>query len=148
MRTPKLTRAQRRRLRKLVNPIDRITLADLNYFARFPDRRYRVEPHCAGGEFQTAQAEGDCNMTEYTMPKQVFDALKVILNELGDCDYRSSLEWHVNVGDPGEGRQVLRALDLVEAWSNNPVMTPDDIRDSFKASDQQWEELTKECKAA
>jgi hypothetical protein len=82
------------------------------------------------------------------MPKQVFDALKTILNELGNCDFRSSLEWFVNVGNPGQGRQLLRALDLVEAWSNNPVMTPDDIRDSFKASDQQWEELTKQSKAA
>ena len=84
-------------------------------------------------------------MTEYTMPKQVFDALKVILNELGDCDYRRSLDFF---GDPGEGRQVLRALDLVEAWSTNHAMTPDDIRDSFAASDQRWEELTKECKPA
>ena len=83
-------------------------------------------------------------MTEHTMPKQVFDALKVVLNELGDCDYRSSLEWHVNV-DPGEGRQVLRALDLVEAWSTNHAMTPDDIRDSFAASDQRWEQLIKDC---
>jgi hypothetical protein len=87
-------------------------------------------------------------MTEktITMPTQVFDALKATLNELGNCDYRSSLEWFVNVGNPGQGRQVLRALNLVEAWSNNPTITPDDIRDSFKASDQQWVVLTEECK--
>ena len=42
MRTLKLTRAQRRRLRKLADPIKRITQGDLNYFARFPHRRYRV----------------------------------------------------------------------------------------------------------
>jgi len=42
MRTLKLTRAQRRRLRKLADPLRRITQGDLNYFARFPHRRYRV----------------------------------------------------------------------------------------------------------
>jgi hypothetical protein len=42
MRTRKLTRAQRRRMRKLADPIDRIPQADLNYFAQFPHRRHRV----------------------------------------------------------------------------------------------------------
>jgi hypothetical protein len=42
MPTPKLTRAQRRRLRKLADPLRRITQGDLNYFAGFPDRRHRV----------------------------------------------------------------------------------------------------------
>ena len=48
MRTPKLTRAQRRRLRKLADPIRRIRQGDLNYFSRFPHRRHRVrEADCA-----------------------------------------------------------------------------------------------------
>jgi hypothetical protein len=42
MPTPKLTRTQRRRLRKLADPIDRIPQADLNYFARFRHRMHRV----------------------------------------------------------------------------------------------------------
>ena len=42
MRTLNLTRAQRRRLRKLADPLRRITQGDLNWFARFPDRRHRV----------------------------------------------------------------------------------------------------------
>jgi hypothetical protein len=42
MRTPKLTPTQRRRLRKLADPIKHITQSDLNYFARFPHRKHRV----------------------------------------------------------------------------------------------------------
>jgi hypothetical protein len=42
MPTRKLTRAQRRRLQQLADPLRRITQGDLNYFARFPHRRYRV----------------------------------------------------------------------------------------------------------
>jgi hypothetical protein len=38
----KLTRARSRHQRKLADPLRRITLGDLNYFARFPHRRYRV----------------------------------------------------------------------------------------------------------
>ena len=50
MRTLKLTRAQRRRLRKLADPLRRITQGDLAYFERFPHRRYRVrEADCGGG---------------------------------------------------------------------------------------------------
>ena len=40
--TIKPTRAQRRRMRKLTDPIRRITQDDLNYFAKFPHRRHRV----------------------------------------------------------------------------------------------------------
>jgi hypothetical protein len=42
MRTPNLNRTQRRRLRKLAEPLRRITQGDLNWFAAFPDRKYRV----------------------------------------------------------------------------------------------------------
>jgi hypothetical protein len=39
---PKLTRAQRRRMRKLQAFIERITQGDLRFFAKFPQRKYRV----------------------------------------------------------------------------------------------------------
>jgi len=42
MRTPELTRAQRRRMRKLADRIDRISEADRQYFERFAHRRHRV----------------------------------------------------------------------------------------------------------
>jgi hypothetical protein len=61
MRTPKLTRAQRRRLRKLADPIRRITQGDLNYFARFPDRRYRVR-EADIAEIEQMELTGSTNM--------------------------------------------------------------------------------------
>ena len=42
MPTPKLTRAQRRRMQKLADRIDLISEADRKYFERFPQRRHRV----------------------------------------------------------------------------------------------------------
>jgi hypothetical protein len=42
MPVPKLTRAERRRLRELAVPIKRITQGDLAYFERFPHRRHRL----------------------------------------------------------------------------------------------------------
>jgi len=57
MSTIKLTRAQRRRMRKLHDSIERITQADLNYFARFPHRKHRVrEADCA--EIEQAELIG------------------------------------------------------------------------------------------
>jgi len=57
MRTTKLTSNQRRRLRELADPIERITQGDLNYFARFPHRRHRVrEADCA--EIEQAELLG------------------------------------------------------------------------------------------
>jgi hypothetical protein len=80
------------------------------------------------------------------MPKQVFDALKVILDEFGNNDLEPRLEWFA---DLEQGRQLLRAFNLVEDWHNEPSMTPDDIRDSLEYSDQQWEEgLIEGSKAA
>jgi hypothetical protein len=79
------------------------------------------------------------------MPKQVFDALKVVLSEFGDNDMGPRLD-HFSNGDDSEqerGRQLLRAFDLVEAWSNDPTMTPDDIRDSLEGSDNWWKEYNR-----
>ena len=57
MRTLNLTRAQRRRLRKLADPLRCITQGDLNFFAAFPHRRYRVrEADCA--EIEHAELTG------------------------------------------------------------------------------------------
>ena len=42
MRTPKHTRAQRRRMQKLADRIDLISEADRKYFERFAYRRHRV----------------------------------------------------------------------------------------------------------
>ena len=57
MSRPELTRAQRRRLRKLADPLRCITQGDLNFFAAFPHRRYRVgEADCA--EIEQAQLLG------------------------------------------------------------------------------------------
>ncbi|WP_439374787.1 hypothetical protein [Bradyrhizobium sp. DASA03120] len=42
MLTPKLTPAQQRRMRELDDAIERIEQNDLNYFARFPNRKHRV----------------------------------------------------------------------------------------------------------
>ena len=75
MRTPKLTRAVRRRMRKLADPIDRITRADLNYFARFPHRRHRVRvAGCA--EIEQAQLLG----SDMSPPpgKQYYNAVRYL----------------------------------------------------------------------
>jgi hypothetical protein len=80
------------------------------------------------------------------MPKQVFDALKVILDEFGDCDLPERLKYYAgeypDLDNPGEafelGRQPLRAFNLVRAWSIIPAITEDDIRDSFEESDSDW----------
>ena len=42
MSRPELTRAQRRRMQKLVDRIGLISEADRKYFERFPQRRHRV----------------------------------------------------------------------------------------------------------
>jgi hypothetical protein len=87
-------------------------------------------------------------MTEYTMSTQVFDALKVILDEFGNCDLGPRLD-HFSNGDDSEqerGRQLHCAFSLVRAWSNDPTMTPDDIRDSLEASDEWWKGFN--CEAA
>jgi hypothetical protein len=73
------------------------------------------------------------------MPEQVFDALKVILDEFGDCDLEPRLDWLA--GDDHEfGRQLLRAFNLVEAWHVHPNMNADDIRDCLEGADDDWEE--------
>ena len=54
MDIPKLTRAQRRRLRKLADPLRCITQGDLNYFAQFPHRGHRV---LVAGRTEIEQAE-------------------------------------------------------------------------------------------
>jgi hypothetical protein len=78
------------------------------------------------------------------MPKQVFDALKVILNEFGDCDLEPRLEYFAGYDDDSDerecGRQLLRAFSLVQAWSNNPALTEGDIRASLEESDSDWHE--------
>jgi len=75
-----------------------------------------------------------------TMPKQVFDALRVILDEFGDNDLIPRLE-HFAAEEPEEGRQLLRAFNLVEAWSKcygKRILAPDDIRDCLEESDDEW----------
>ena len=42
MNTIQITRAQRRRLQKLAEKVDRVTRADAKFFERFPHRRHRV----------------------------------------------------------------------------------------------------------
>jgi hypothetical protein len=62
-------------MRKLVNPIDRITRADLNYFARFPHRRHRVR--VAGrAEIEQAQLLG----ADMSLPpgKQYYNAVRYL----------------------------------------------------------------------
>jgi hypothetical protein len=74
------------------------------------------------------------------MPKQVFDALKVILDEFGHNDLEPRLDWFAGIDDDRElGRKLLRAFDLVAAWHVHPNMDADDIRDSLEQSDSDWE---------
>ena len=86
-------------------------------------------------------------MTETTaMPKQVFDALKVILNDLGR-DIEDSLNYFAREGDfelQEYGRQLQSAFRLLVAWHNDPTMTPDDIRGWLEDSDYWWKELIKQ----
>jgi hypothetical protein len=111
------------------------------------------QPHCAGGGFQTAQGEGDDNMTELTVPMEVFDAIGVILDEFGNTDLEPRLRYYAyeHDHDPEEGRelgrQLLRAFDLVSAWRILP-MNPSDIRHSFENSDHKWELWIEESDAA
>jgi hypothetical protein len=81
-------------------------------------------------------------MMEHTMPKQVFDALKVILDEFGNCDLCPRLDYYAGEcpddGADEQGRQLLRAFNLVSAWHYSPTMGPDDIRDSLEDSDSWW----------
>jgi hypothetical protein len=57
MDIPKLTRAQRRRMRELNNRVARITAGDIAYFARLPHRRHRIrEADCA--EIEQAELLG------------------------------------------------------------------------------------------
>jgi hypothetical protein len=83
-------------------------------------------------------------MTEktITMPEQVYDALKVILDELAEADLWPRLD-HFAKGDAREreqGRQLLRAFVLVQEWHYDPAMTPDDIYMSLERSDDDWAE--------
>jgi hypothetical protein len=77
MDIPKLTRAQRRRLRKLADPLRCITQGDLNFFAAFPHRRYRVrEADCAeiehaeltGGGVTLSPGNRHCRAIRYLTP--------------------------------------------------------------------------------
>jgi hypothetical protein len=68
-------------------------------------------PHCAGGEFQTAQEDGEDRMTEYTMPKQVFDALGVILDSTGHRDFLSRPNYC----------SLLCPFGLLAEWHNDPT---------------------------
>jgi hypothetical protein len=84
------------------------------------------------------------------MPKQVFDALKVILDEFGNCDLDPRLAYfaYEHDHDPEEGRelgrQLLRSFSLVRAWSEKPTMTPDDIRNSLEQSERHWGAWTRQ----
>jgi hypothetical protein len=71
------------------------------------------------------------------MPKQVYDALKVILDEFGENDLEPRLDWFAG---QDFGRQLLRAFNLVQAWSSNPALTADDIRDCLKEADDDWKQ--------
>jgi hypothetical protein len=87
-------------------------------------------------------------MTEtIAMPKQVFHALKVVLDEV-NRDIEDALDfWAKECGPETKeyGHQLTRALRLVVAWYDYPtMMTPDDIRDSLEESDRQWNERTKQ----
>jgi hypothetical protein len=77
MSRPELTRAQRRRLRKLADPIKHITQGDLNYFARFPHRRYRVREadiaeiehaELTGGGVALSPGNRHCRAIRYLTP--------------------------------------------------------------------------------
>jgi hypothetical protein len=94
-------------------------------------------------------------MIERTMPNQVFDALKVILDEFGDTDLPPRLRYYAeeypdDPDNPGEGsergRQLLRAFNLVTRWHVHPNMDADDIRDSLEDSDGWWKGYN--CEAA
>ena len=66
---------RRERLRKLADPIKRITQGDLNFFAAFPHRRYRVgEADCA--EIEQAQLLG----ADMSLPpgKQYYNAVRYL----------------------------------------------------------------------
>ena len=83
-------------------------------------------------------------MTEktITMPEQVYDALKVILDEFVAADLGPRLR-HLSDGGASElerGRRLLRAFDLAEAWHYDPNLTPDDIRVCLAQADDMWGE--------
>jgi hypothetical protein len=80
-------------------------------------------------------------MTEHTMPEQVYDALRVFLNEF-ECDLEPRLNYFAKGDDSHQeyGRQILRAFDLVATWWSRPNMDPDEIRKSLEYSDWQWGE--------
>jgi hypothetical protein len=89
------------------------------------------------------------NMTETTtMPKEVFDALKVILDDLSIED---SLDFFAREGDSEQqeyGRQLQRAFRLLVAWHDDPTMTPDLIRGCLEDSDYWWREQIKQVAVA
>jgi hypothetical protein len=74
--------------------------------------------------------------------RQIFDALDTVLGEFGECDLRPRLRYLAEDNDPEllkQGRELLRAFDLLQAWSNKHALTPDDVRKSFEQSDLDWE---------
>jgi hypothetical protein len=82
-------------------------------------------------------------MTEtITMPKDVFYAIKVILDEFGGSALgpRLSRLAHGGRSKQEAGYLLLRAFDLVEAWCYDPAMTPDDIRMTLAQSGAIWNE--------
>jgi hypothetical protein len=80
--------------------------------------------------------------TAAIVDRQVFDALDTVLGEFGECDLRPRLRYLAEDNDPEllkQGRELLRAFDLLQAWSNKHALTPDDVRKSFEQSDLDWE---------
>lgn len=52
------TRAQRRKMQKLADKVDRVTESDRRFFERFPHRQYRVRP-AGQAEIETLNVMGD-----------------------------------------------------------------------------------------
>jgi hypothetical protein len=87
-------------------------------------------------------------MTE--MPKEVYDALEVVLKKFADTGLMPRLRFFAGqYSDDLEGRQLLRAFELVERWMSrsrqNRAMTPEDIRGSLELSDAEWERWRSEA---
>jgi hypothetical protein len=79
------------------------------------------------------------------MPAEVVTALKIVLDHCSkDCFARGELDSLARLNRE-HGRNLLRALSLVEDWCVRPDMGPDAIRDSLAQSDRWWEEWLDEA---
>jgi hypothetical protein len=75
------------------------------------------------------------------LPEQVFDALKIVLKTFDSCGLAIQLDCfaYSDPGDREQGRQLLRAFNLVGDWCSCPNLDPGAIRDCLTYSDHQWE---------